>query len=139
MHTPPTSDFFHQRQHRPAMLRQRIFHRRRDDSGGLPLHDTVVHQLAQLLGEDLLRNAGEGPPKRGEMPGRFRQPIHQDQFPFPADRRQRRRERTTTHRIGTPEPLATVTLKCLLDGNHTREDIPSWENYIVKIQTPLMR
>src|SRR5260370_2514555 len=92
------------------------------------MHNPITHELAELLSEDLLRDTRHDPPKSRKVPRRFRQPVHDDQFPFTADRRQRSRQRAPTNRIGT-RWVNTVTCNCLLDGDHRSDSIPSQRGY----------
>ncbi len=75
----------------------------------IPLHHFVTGELAELLCQNFLRDAGHQLPEGREMPGRFRQPIHDDQLPLATDRGQGSRERTATDRIAPAWITTMVT------------------------------
>src|SRR5215207_4572680 len=70
----PGADGLHQRQERSPVVGQRVVDRRRGRAPRLPLDDAVLDELAQLLGEDLLRDAGHLAAQSCEVPRRLRQP-----------------------------------------------------------------
>ena len=94
MVSAPEANSLNERQQRATIIGQRILDGRRNRALRLSLYDSVANQFAELLGEHLLRDAGHGTPQRREVFRRLRQPVHDDQFPFTADRRQRSRQRT---------------------------------------------
>jgi len=65
------------------------------------LHNPIAHELAELLSENFLRDAGHNLPQSRKVFRRFHQPVHNDQLPFTADRCQRSRQWAPNYWIGT--------------------------------------
>ena len=98
----PRAHAFDERQKRPAVFAQRIFDRRGGGASRLTMHDLVVDQLAQLLSENFLCNAGHEFSQRREVLRRLCQPVHDDQLPLAADGGQGRSQWTSADRIRPP-------------------------------------
>jgi len=63
----PNADILNQWQQGSTIIGQRIFDGRGNCPLRLSLYDAVTDELAELLGEHLLRNAGYQPPDRREV------------------------------------------------------------------------
>ena len=69
MRTAPVAEFFHQRNKLAAFRIQRIGDLRGNRCGGRAVKNAVALQLAQLVGQDLLRNSRELAADFGKAPG----------------------------------------------------------------------
>lgn len=64
----PMPHLFHEGQQRTAVTRERVLDRRGRDASWRAVHDLVLGELAELLGEHLGRYVRHQPPQAGEMP-----------------------------------------------------------------------
>ena len=89
--------------------RERVFHFGRDLAIDLARHDAVAFELAQVLREDLARDAGDEPLQFAKAPHAALEAPQDQWLPFSADHRQRGFDRTI--RLAVPGHFEVTPLQ----------------------------
>ena len=101
----PAADGFDDRRQGPPVFRERVDNRRGDATCSFATDDVVRDHLAELFRQHLLGDSRHQKTQRREMPGRFGKPVDDDELPLPAQRGQRRGERTIADGIAPARVL----------------------------------